>query len=108
VFSGGTTGATGTMTTTTQGVSTVAAPSIVPKISGKAFTNGGTLYDLGVAGTAISTTGTYVYLFSKNAGAAAAGITATFDTPIPKNMRLTVTHGNATSITYSVDYALCL
>jgi hypothetical protein len=106
-FTGGTTGVTGTMTTTTQGAAAVAAPAITPKISGKSFSSG-RLYDLGVAPVAISGTGTYVYMFSKNAGTAHDGINTTFDVALPKTMQLTVTHGNATSITYSVDFALCL
>jgi hypothetical protein len=106
-FSGGTTGTTGTMTTTTQGVTAVGSPSVIPKIEGKAFTSGA-LYSLGTAPVAITGTGLYVYMYSKNAGTAHDGITAVFDSPIPKNMRLTMTHGNGTSITYSVDYALCL
>jgi hypothetical protein len=106
-FTGGTTGVTGTMTTPTQGVTAVAAPAITPKISGKSFSSG-RLYDLGIAPVAISGTGTYVYMYSKNAGAAHDGINTTFDVSLPKTMQLTVTHGNATSITYSVDFALCL
>jgi hypothetical protein len=106
-FTGGTTGVTGTMTTPTQGVTAVGAPSVIPKIEGKAFTSGA-LYSLGTVGTAITATGLYVYMYSKNAGTAHDGITAVFDSPLPKNMRLTMTHANGTSITYSVDYALCL
>lgn len=106
-FSGGSTGVTGTMTTPTQGVNATAAPSCTPKVEGKAFTSGA-LYSLGTAGAAIATTGTYVYMYSKNAGGVHDGITAVFDSPIPKNMKFTMTHANGTSITYSVDFALCL
>jgi hypothetical protein len=106
-FTGGTTGVTGTMTTPTQGVTAVAAPSCTPKVEGKGFTSGA-FYSLGTVATPITANGTYVYMYSKNAGAAHDGITAVFDSPLPKTMRFTMTHGNATSITYSVDYALCL
>jgi hypothetical protein len=105
-FSGGTTGATGTMTTPTQGVTATAAPSITLKISGKDFASG-KFYALGL-GSAVSTVGTYVYLFSKNANGVHDSITAAFDTPLPKTLQLDVTHSNGTSITYSVSYALCL
>jgi hypothetical protein len=106
-FTGGATGVTGTMTTPTQGVTAVSAPSITPKVEGKAFTSGA-FYSIGTIATPITATGTYVYMYSKNAGTAHDGITAVFDSPIPKSMRFTMTHGNATSVTYSVDYALCL
>lgn len=101
-YSAGTTGSTGTMTVTTAGAN---SGTLTPKVSGKAFT-GGTLYSLG-AGAAVSALGTYVYMYSKNAGAAHDGITATFDTPIPKSLQLDITQVGG-NITYSVDYALCL
>jgi hypothetical protein len=100
-YSAGTTGATGTMTVTTTGA---ASGTLTPKVSGKAVTSG-SLYSLG-AGTAISTTGTFVYLYSKNAGAAHDGITAVFDTPVPKSLQVDMTQAGG-SITYSVDYAIC-
>lgn len=107
IYSAGTTGATGTMTTPTQGVDVAAAPSVIPKVSGKDFASG-KLYSIGTVATALTAVGTYVYMYSKNAGTAHDGITAVFDSPIPKHMVVDMTHGNATSITYSVGYALCL
>jgi hypothetical protein len=106
-FSGAATGVTATLSTPTQGVTAVAAPSLTPKVEGKAWTSGA-FYSLGTAATPITATGLYVYMYSKNAGTAHDGITAVYDSPIPKTMRFTMTHGNATTITYSVDYALCL
>jgi hypothetical protein len=101
-YSAGTTGATGTMTTTTQGT---AAASITPTICGLSFT-GKKEYILG-SGSAITATGTYVYLVSKNANTAHDGITAVFDAPVPKSCRFKMAVANTTSVTYSVDVAIC-
>jgi hypothetical protein len=101
-FSAAATGATGTMTTTIQGVT---AAGLTPTICGLSFT-GKKEYVLGTA-SAITGTGTYAYLISKNANTAHDGITAVFDAPVPKSLRFKMAVANANTCTYSVDVAIC-
>jgi len=92
----GTYGLTVVISTTAAGTS----PSTVPKIQGKSAS--GVWYDI-LTGAAITGTGTVVMRVGA-ALAAVANLAALH--PLPAVFRVKMTHGNATSHTYSVDYCI--
>jgi hypothetical protein len=53
--------------------------------------------------TQITTTGTYVYALGVNAAAAAGFLTGNLQVPLPKTIKINITHADASSWTYSVD-----
>lgn len=74
-------------------------PSVVLTLEGK-LPNGD--YVTLLTAVAVTGTGTTVYLLHPDAGAAAEGVTKVVNFPIPLNWRVTMTHGDADSITYEV------
>jgi hypothetical protein len=82
------------------------APSLVLTIEGKDPASG-VYYALNANPTAVAATGTFVYELGEGAsGAAAGGITQRTAGQLPRVFRVTVTHGNANSVTYSVGYTI--
>lgn len=77
-----------------------ATPSVVPKISG--ISASGVLYDL-LVGAAITATGKTILLVYPGV-AAVANLVA--DSLIGPRLAFDMTHGNADSITYTVDFEL--
>jgi hypothetical protein len=74
-------------------------PSIVLKIQGKLIN--GDYMTLLTAG-AVTGTGTYVYLLHPDAVVAAEDVTQVVNFPIPLNWRVSVEHGDADAIVYTV------
>lgn len=84
-------------------VSVMASGGLTPAIQGKAATPG-TYFQLHANFTKITTTGLYVYVVGLSAlTAAAGGITAVAQAPVPRTWRVNMVADDATSITYSVD-----
>jgi len=78
-------------------------PTLTPKLNGKGPV-AGVYFQIGAAITAISATGTYVYLFSTGAGTAAGGITAAAAFPVPRTWNFVMTAGGTiTNATYTVE-----
>lgn len=80
--------------------SIMGAPSIVLKIEGKSAS--GVYYTL-LEGLPVTATGTHIYKVMPWATPIANEASADL---LPRTWRVVVTHGNADSITYSVDYAI--
>ncbi len=79
------------------------SPTLTPKLQGKGRVSG-QYFQIGAAISAINATGTFVYLFSVSAPAAAGGITATAAFPIPRTWNFVMTAGGTiTNATYTVE-----
>ena len=74
-------------------------PSIVLTIEGKMI-NGD--YVTLLTAAAVTTVSTNLFLLHPDAGAAAEGVDQVVNFPLTLNWRVTVTHGDADSITYTV------
>lgn len=82
------------------------APSLVVTVEGKDPVSG-LYFALNVNPAAVIAVGTYVYEVGEGAsGAAGGGVTQRTAGQLPRVFRVTVTHGNANSVTYSVGYSL--
>jgi hypothetical protein len=82
------------------------APSLTLAVEGKDPASG-VYYALNAAPTAVTAVGTYVYEVGEGAsGAAGGGVTQRTAGQLPRTFRVTVTHGNANSVTYSVGYSI--
>lgn len=75
------------------------------KISGQDPTSGN-YFDLLVDGSAVTATGTYAFEVNPSDGAAAQGVRAAVSRHLPSAFRVTVTHGDSSSYTYSVTATL--
>lgn len=64
----------------------------------------GQYYPINTAPAAIITTG--IFLHAVYPGAAGGALTQTTGQPVPRTFRVQVTHGDASSYTYSVGYCL--
>lgn len=79
-----------------------ATPSVVPKIE-QSFDGGTTWLDLFVVAAALTATGDYTYLLYPGINPAADGAyTESVNLVLPRTWRLTMTHADADSFTYSV------
>ncbi len=80
-------------------------PSVVLSIEGKM----GSVYEaLLTAAAAVTATGIHSYLVYPGCGAASADVVQVAGFPLPRTWRVTVTHGDADSITYSVTASVIL
>ncbi len=68
----------------------------------------GNYYNLNANPTAITATGLTVYEVYPGVGAAGGGVTQRTSASLPRTFRVTVTHGDASSYTYSVGTSLLL
>ena len=84
---------------------TADTPSITPAIEGKDPVSG-KYFSLLTASAALTTTGTAVYLVYPGVGTAGDGITQVAGFVLPSTWRVSVAHGDADSITYSVGAVL--
>jgi hypothetical protein len=82
-------------------VSSAGTGSVTPMIEGK-DNLAGVYYSLHAAATAITANGTYVYEIYPGVGTASGGITQATSRVVPRLFRVTMTHNNANSMTYSV------
>lgn len=81
---------------------------IAPEVHGKDPVSG-TYVALNSGFTAKTATGLWVYLFYPditNGGGLLSGMTQICNIPLPKTFRFRVTHGDASSYTYSLGYCL--
>lgn len=84
------------------------SPTLTPKLQGKGPV-ATQYFQIGGALTAISATGTYVYLYGISAPAAAGGVTATAAFPIPRTWNFVMTAGGTiTNATYTVEVCYIL
>ena len=81
------------------------SPSIVLSIQAKDYTSG-KYESVLTASAAVVGTGTHTYLVYPGAGSAAADVTQSVSFPLPPMWRITVTHANTNTITYSVNALL--
>jgi len=82
-----------------------ATPSIVLSIQAKI----GALYEnLLTASAAVTATGTHSYVVYPGVGAASADVVQVAGFPLPRTWRVSVAHGDADSITYSVRASVIL
>lgn len=82
------------------------APSLVVTIEGKDPVSG-VYYALNAAPVAVTAVGTYVYEVGEGASSGpTGGVTQRTAGQLPRTFRITVTHGNANSVTYSVGYSV--
>lgn len=82
-----------------------ATPAITLSLQGKDPVSG-TYINLLTAAAALTAVGTAVYLLYPGAGAAGAGVAQVAGFPLPSTWRVSVAHGDADSITYSVGALL--
>jgi hypothetical protein len=68
----------------------------------------GNYFNLNAAPTAITATGQYAYALYPGAATAAGDVQQTTQQVLPRTFRITVTHGDGSSYTYSVGYSLIL
>ncbi len=69
----------------------------------------GALYDIILSATAVDAVGTFVYvIYPSTLTAAANGITQVLQNPLPRTWRVTMTHPNTQSLTYSVSASYIL
>lgn len=66
----------------------------------------GSYYKLNADPSAVTGTGLTVYELFPGIGATSGGVTQRTSASLPRTFRITVTHGNANSATYSVGYSL--
>lgn len=78
--------------------------SLITTIEGKGL--GGNYYAVNANPTAVTGTGVYVYEIYPGVGAASGAVTQRTSGVVPRTFRVTVTHGNANSATYQVNYCL--
>ena len=82
-----------------------ATPSVVPQLEYKDSISG--VYEpIWIATTAITATGEYVYMFGLGGVGSAGEYDEAVNLLIPRTFRLTMTHGDVDSITYSVSSVL--
>lgn len=78
-----------------------ATPEATPKIQRK--NADGTYTDIFTAPAAITATGKYVYVMATDAGTASGAFAGMGAEPLPHTWRLSMSHADTDSITYSVD-----